>query len=54
MKYFIFPMKLRSRKPNCVAFKNHLTMRIRSEAEIGLQNDKIETHFEKWRNFYRD
>ena len=24
------------------------------EAEIGLQNDKIETHFEKWRNFYRD
>jgi len=29
-------------------------MRIRIEAEIELQNDKIETHFEKWRNFYRD
>ena len=54
MKYFIFPMKFRIRKQTCVAFKNHLTMRIRIEAEIGLQNDKIETHFEKWRNFYRD
>ena len=31
--------------------KNHLTMRIKIEAEIGLQNDKIET---QWRNFYRD
>ena len=54
MKYFIFAMKCRTRKPNFAAFKNHLTMRIKIEAEIGLQNDKIETHFEKWRNFYRD
>ena len=36
MKYFIFAMKCRTRKPN---------VRIRIEAEIGLQNDKIEKHF---------
>jgi len=34
MKYFIFAMKCRTRKPN-----------VRIEAEIGLQNDKIEKHF---------
>ena len=29
MKYFIFAMKCRTRKPNFAAFKNHLTMRIK-------------------------
>ena len=41
-------MKCRKMKPTCVAFKNHPSIRIRIEVEIGLQNDKIETHFEKW------